>query len=547
MAAPDPPLTNIASHLVRVAAERPRATAVHVLADGSSLSYDELHRDSDRIARGLARRGIGRGARVCVFVPPGRDFLGLVFALFKAGAVPVVVDPGMGVRAVGHCLAVARPQAFVGVGKAHLARRLFRWGGPGITVRIVCGGFPGRLLGAGCASLDAVRESGGDGPFEMPDVAPDETAAVLFTSGSTGPPKGAVYMHRTFAAQVTMLRDLYDVRPGEVDLATFPLFALLDPALGMTTVVPVTDPRRILGPVREHGVTHMFANPALLERIVDGAPEGTRLPTLRRVVSAGAPVRPDVLRRMQALLAEGAEVHTPYGATEALPVCSIGSREILAETAARTERGEGFCVGRPVPRMDVRVIRVADGPLAAWSDDLLAPPGEVGEIVVRGPTVTREYFDRPEATRAAKIPDGPDGSGDVWHRMGDLGRFDEHGRLWFCGRASHRVETAAGTLHSVCVEAPFDAHPAVRRTALVGVGERGAVRPVLCGGLAGSDVLTEEIEAGLRRIAATHEHTREVATFLPHPGFPVDARHNAKIRREVLRDWAAAKLRSLGR
>jgi len=537
---------NVAAHLPRVAGERPSAVAIRCLGKkGGSLTYRELDEDSDRIARGLATLGVSRGTRVALLVTPGPDFFSLVFALFKAGAVPVIVDPGMGIKAVGACLAESAPMAFIGVVKAHVGRLLFGWAKASVTVKIACG----TRFGWGGRTLDDVRRLGEPGDPVLANTSADDMAAILFTSGSTGAPKGAVYSHGNFAAQVEMLRDMYGIEPGEVDLPTFPLFALFDPALGMTTIVPDmdftrpgrTDPRAILDPVRDYGVTNLFANPALLRRIVDGAPAGMQLPSLRRVLSAGAPVPAAVLQKMHEMLPEGVEVHTPYGATEALPVCTIGSREILRETAAKTSKGAGFCVGRSVDPMEVRVIGINDDAIATWSEDLVVPPGTIGEVVVKGPTVTRSYWSRPGATKQAKIADGD----VVRHRMGDLGYFDDEGRLWFCGRTSHRVETASGTLYSVQVEALFDEHPAVRRTALVGVpGAPGAraKRPVLCVELLDSDVLTERVEIELRAIAAVHEHTRDVTTYLLHPGFPVDARHNAKIRREVLATWAARKL-----
>lgn len=261
--------------------------------------------------------------------------------------------------------------------------------------------------------------------------------------------------------------------------------------------------------------------------------------SLRRVLSAGAPVPVAVLRRWKELLPPGVQVHTPYGATEALPVATIGSDEILGETAALTEQGKGVCVGLPVPGMEVRIIRISEEPIPAWDDALVSPRGEIGEIVVRGPVVTREYFNRPAATALHKIADGE----TIWHRMGDVGYLDEKGRLWFCGRKAHRV----GSKFTIPCEGVFNAHPAVLRTALVGVPE-----PVLCVEIdpalprrerpdrnaASLKAFVEE----LRALGQRHDHTRDIATFLVHPAFPVDIRHNAKIFREKLAVWAAKRL-----
>jgi acyl-coenzyme A synthetase/AMP-(fatty) acid ligase len=396
-----------------------------------------------------------------------------------------------------------------------------------------------------------VRRLGGDGPEPvLAPTRPDETAAILFTSGSTGVAKGAVYTHGIFAAQVEMLRRLYGIEPGEVDLPTFPLFGLFGPALGMTAVIPEmhatrpgsVDPRKIFDAVRRYGVTNLFGSPALIRRVGQyGAEHQLRLPTLRRVISAGAPVPVSAVERFCQMLPEGAQVHTPYGATEALPVCSIGSHEILAWTGARGPEGAGVCVGRPVEGMAVKVIRIDDGPVPEWRDDLEAPPGEVGEIVVQGPVVTHAYHNRPEATALAKIADPARGS--FWHRMGDVGYLDDRGRVWFCGRKSQRVVTAAGTLFTVPCEGVFNAHPAVYRTALVGVERGGATEPVLCVEREPAAAAPEgQLRAELLALGAARPHTRVIREVLFHPGFPVDIRHNAKIFRERLALWAAERL-----
>jgi acyl-CoA synthetase (AMP-forming)/AMP-acid ligase II len=481
---------------------------------------------------------MGRGVRTVLMVKPSLEFFALTFGLFKAGAIPVLIDPGMGIKNLGQCLPDARPEAFIGIPRADLARRLYGWGRGTIrTTRVVSPPDPKWLNLRGCLGE----------PYPIAPVPPDEVAAILFTSGSTGVPKGAVYTHAIFNAQVAILRDLYGIEPGEVDLCTFPLFALFGPALGMTSIIPEMDftrparvhPLRILEAIWQFNVTNLFGSPALIRRV--GIGNGVMLPSLRRVISAGAPVPAKVLERFATMLGPGARIFTPYGATEALPVCSINSVEILGETRYATDRGAGVCVGRPVDGMRVEVIRIADDPIATWSDDLLVPDGTTGEIVVQGPVVTREYDHRPEATALAKIADP---RGGFWHRMGDLGYRDDRGRIWFCGRKAHRVETATGTLFTIPCEAVFNTHPEVARTALVGVGSPGALRPVLCveplrwPGRADRDRLRRE----LLELGGTSPQTRDITTILFHHSFPVDIRHNAKIFREKLAVWATRKL-----
>ncbi len=546
-----PPATpcNIAAALPRLARERPEQVAMRCPGRGGgyqvAITYAQLDARSDAIAAGLARRGIVRGTRTVVMVRPTPEFFLLMFALFKAGAVPVLVDPGIDRRALKQCLDEARPEAFIGIPLALLAKALLGWA-KSARVRITTGR---RAWLADATLADVERDGAGAGP-QLADTAPDDVAGLLFTSGSTGVPKGVVYRHRHFVAQVGMLRDAFGIEAGGIDLPTFPPFALFDPALGLTSIIPdmdptrpaKADPRKLHAAIRRFGVTQLFGSPALM-RVLAG--HGEPLPTVRRVTSAGAPVPPEVVARMLALLPPDAQLWTPYGATECLPVAVIEGRELLA-LRERTEAGSGTCVGRPVARNTVRIIRIDDGAIADWSDALRVAPGQVGEITVAGPSATDAYFNRDAQTALAKIRERlPDGGERIVHRMGDLGWFDGDGRLWFCGRKSQRVVVdAVTTLCTEQVEPVFNAHPGVARTALVGTGAQGKQSPVLCVELNAGIGKREwpRIERELRHLGEGFVHTAKVDTFLRYPKpFPVDIRHNAKIGRETLARWAAAR------
>ena len=556
---------NIASHLEALAHSQPFTRAV-VYPHGrdhrgrvsyTHYTYRQLNAESDRLAQALEEYGVVRGVRTVLMVPPSLEFFALTFALFKIGAVPVLVDPGIGAANLGQCLREAEPEAFIGIPKAHIARALLGWARTTIKTLVTVGGrspWRGtlccRTLGGGVTLAELLAQNDSTEPYAAASTKANETAAILFTSGSTGVPKGAVYTHGVFAAQVESIREIYGIEPGEIDLPTFPLFALFAPALGMTAILPDMDPTRpahvdpckILEAIDNFGVTNMFGSPALIRRVgAYGAEHGVRLKSLRRVISAGAPVPAGVLERFVSMLEPGVQVFTPYGATESLPVASIGSDEILTDTRTRTDEGRGVCVGRPVPGMDVRVIGITDEPILEWTNALTVPEGEIGEIAVRGPVVTGMYFNRPESTALSKIAATPDGT--FFHRMGDLGYFDENGRLWFCGRKSQRVATPDRTLYTVPCEAVFNTHPEVFRTALVPVRRGGTTEPVLCvelekNGRAPSRELTEE----LLELGASRQHTREISTVLFHSSFPVDIRHNAKIFREKLSIWAQKQL-----
>jgi acyl-CoA synthetase (AMP-forming)/AMP-acid ligase II len=548
-------IVNIAAPLVSMAQTQPQTLAIaqpfgrdrHGRIRYRHYTYRELNAESDALARGFQQIGIGRGVRTVLMVTPSLEFFALTFALFKLGAVIVLIDPGMGTKNLGVCLAEAQPEAFVGIPKAHLARVLFGWGRDSVRVCVTVG----RRFGWGGWTLGQVRRMGADKRLSvLADTSAEEMAAILFTSGSTGVAKGVVYTHGIFGAQVESLRRLYGIEPGEVDLPTFPLFGLFGPALGMTSIIPEmdatrpahVDPRKILDAIRFFGVTNLFGSPALIQRVGRyAATHDVQLPTLRRVISAGAPVPWQAIERFAALLSEGVQVHTPYGATEALPVCSIGSGEILRETGQQTAEGAGVCVGRPVAGMTVKIIPIRDEPIPTWSDDLELPPGEIGEIIVQGLVVTASYWNRPESTALAKFADPIHGG--FYHRMGDVGYLDATGRLWFCGRKSQRVVTPDGTFFTIPCEGVFNAHPAVYRTALIGVTNNGVPEPALCVErdkeiISPSD---DELRRELLALGAQHAHTRAIRTILFHPNFPVDIRHNAKIFRERLAVWAAER------
>jgi acyl-CoA synthetase (AMP-forming)/AMP-acid ligase II len=547
--------SNFAAFLTRMAARQPHGVAI-VFPSGRAggkvcythYTYRQLDEESDRIAHGLERSGIGRGVRTVLMVTPSLEFFALAFAIFKAGAVPVLVDPGMGIRNLKTCLAEAEPEAFIGIPKAHVARLLLGWGRGSITRCVTVG----RRWFWGGSTLAQVRAAGdGDGPWQMAQTRADEVAAIVFTSGSTGVPKGVVYHHGNFAAQIESLRRSFGITPGEIDLPTFPLFALFDPALGMTTIVPDmdptrparVDPRKIFEAIEDFGVTNMFGSPALLDTVGRyQTHNGFRLRSLKRVISAGAPVSAAVTERFLHLLEDDARVFSTYGATEALPVSWIGSDEVLGETRARTDQGGGVCVGHPVEGTQVFVIAISDEPIEVWEDALRLLPGEIGEIAVRGPTVTCSYLHRERATALAKIR-AADGA-SFFHRMGDLGYFDEKGRLWFCGRKSHRVSTAAGTLFTIPCEAVFNTHPRVFRSALIGIAQAGETVPALCVEVekSGAPIDQESVRRELLELGAKYPHTKAIRHIFFHPSFPVDIRHNAKIGREELARWATGKL-----
>jgi len=542
---------NVASHLKRMAKIEPykRAVVYPAARDNygrvaySHLTFLQLDRESDCLAHGFEKTGINRGTRTILMVKPGLEFFIIIFALFKTGAVPVIVDPGMGIRRMVDCFREGRPHAFIGIPVAHILPTLY----PKYFNTVKTWITVGRRWFLKGFTLNRVRQVLWT-PYEMANTGRDETAAILFTTGSTGPAKGAVYTHGNFDAQLRHIKSHLGISSHEIDLSTFPLFALFWPALGITSVIPDMDPtkparvnpKKIIEAIVNQGVTSMFASPALLNRVGKyGKQKRIKLPSLKRVISAGAPVSPSVIEQFASMLCENAEIHTPYGATEAVPVISISSNEILSETRKLSEQGYGICIGRPINDLDIRIIKISDDPINKWSNDLVVEDNEIGEITVKGDLVTRNYFEKPAADALAKIKDGH----TVWHRMGDLGWMDSKGRIWFCGRKSHRVTTEKTTLFTIPCEAIFNNHPLVFRSALVGIGPLDRQKPTICIELEhGKDkVNKKEIKKELVELAQQNELTKDISSILFCKSFPVDIRHNSKIFREKLAKWAEKK------
>jgi len=461
--------------------------------------------------------------------------------------VTVLIDPGMGRRRLIGCLEQIEPEGFVAVPVVHAVRTILRrrFGRARYNITV------GRRWFWGGPTLARLRRRPWPGT-QLAPTGPDDPAAIIFTTGSTGPAKGVLYCHGTFDSQVAQIRDFYGIEPGGIDLPGFPMFGLFNCAMGTTAVIPDmnptrparVDPVKITEAIHQWDVTQMFGSPAMLNRLGRYCQRGNvRLGTLRRVLSCGAPVPVHVLQRMTAAMHPDGQLHTPYGATEALPVASIAASEVLRETGSATEQGAGTCVGRRFPAVQWKVIRIVDGPIGSIDECESLAPGEIGELIVRSPAVTREYLNRPEATARAKILD----QGGFWHRMGDIGYLDRQDRFWYCGRLAHRVLTADGPMYTVRCEAIFNRHEAIYRSALVGVGTLGSQRPVIVlepseGRMPKTARAREALLAEIRTLGRSNPLTRSVDVFLFHPSLPVDVRHNAKISREKLAVWASKQL-----
>ncbi len=538
---------NIARHLPLMAARQPERAAVKVprgrTADGRIdylvLSFAELDTEVDAWMAKLSARGVQRGDRVLVMVRQGLPLIAAAFALFKLGAVPVIIDPGMGRKSFLACVTRSKPRVLLGLLLAQVMSHVFRSAFKSVVLRVWVSGSATARLSSGpqlsAPHLQSVASSASD------------LAAILFTSGSTGAPKGVCYEHGMFEAQVQLIRDTYNIQPGEIDLPMLPIFALFNPALGMTTIVPEIDPSRpaevdpakIVQSILQENVTNSFGSPTLWSKIGDHCiARKITLPSLRRVLCAGAPVPASLWKNSSAFLPNG-RLHSPYGATEALPVATISAHDVDPASV------RGACVGRPVSGVAVKIIYRTNENITALSQVRELPIGDIGEIIVCGPNVTLTYDGLPEATAAAKIRDDD----RLWHRMGDCGYLDPAGRIWFCGRKVERVETEDGPLFTEPCEQVFRTHPRVTRCALIGRGGYADIPTVILKIPAlvveGSPTDSADRLAfarELRALAIMHPHTAQIRRFYFHPKFPVDVRHNAKIHRLALAQWATTAL-----
>jgi len=537
-------VVNIADTLAEVAVENGSGTGVIEARTGRSLSFAELDTSANRYASYFSQQGICQKERVMLMVRPSADFISLTFALFRLGAPVILIDPGMGYKNLLRCIEAVSPDYLVGIPPVIAFRKLFRKPFKSIKKHFSCGSWLGLT---GCDIRNEAKHE--QKPPPRFDPTERSLAAIIFTTGSTGPPKGVRFEHSIFAAQLRLIRDYYAIGPQDIDQPGFPLFALFSIALGACAVIPdmdptkpaQVDPAKFVESIDKYKVTYSFGSPAIWNVVSSFCHRQNRkCKSLKKVLMAGAPVSGALIDRVYSIMPEDGEIYTPYGATESLPIVSIEGKEVINETWKTTINGGGTCVGRPLPGISVKVIESSELPFVSWSQTSELAAGEIGEIVVKGAVVTRAYENNEPENKLSKITD----SDGFWHRIGDVGYFDRQGRLWFCGRKAHRVHTANGIMYTIPCEAVVNEHPDVFRSALVGIDSAdGFEVPVLIIEKAKNSAVQEErLLAEVRKCAENHSLTRTIDLFLVHPSFPVDIRHNAKIFREKLKKWAQHKI-----
>ncbi|HYI59121.1 MAG TPA: alpha/beta fold hydrolase [Microlunatus sp.] len=537
------------------------ATAIAELGPGAAgpISFADLERRVADLALGLTEAGIRPGQRVALLIRPGIDLTAAVYACWRAGASIVIADAGLGLRNLGRALRSADPDHLIAIPPGLVAAHALRVPGR----RILAGDLPpvlrrrlrvaqsltelqrsGRLSRASHQAADTVppRQPAPELDFELDfELDAEAEAAVLFTSGATGPAKGVVYRHRQLRAQLDLVSRVCELQPGARLVAAFAPFALYGPALGAAAAVPdmdVTRPGTLTATALAEAVaavdaTVVFASPAALRNVAATASDLTpglvrRLTSVRTLLSAGAPVPLPLLQQIQALLPH-AELHTPYGMTEALPATDVTLPEIEQALADAGPHANGVCVGRPLPGVSIRIDPLA-APTADPVGQLVDHPGVTGEICLAAEHI-KDHYDRLWATqRRSASPPG-------WHRTGDVGHLDDQGRLWVEGRLVHVVSGSDGPVTPVGVEQRVEMLASVSMAALVGIGPPGTQQSIAVvvpvdsstrGPLAPADLSSD-----VRTAAGT-----PLAAVLVTDRLPVDIRHASKIDRARVARWA---------
>ncbi|MEB3236569.1 MAG: AMP-binding protein [Candidatus Sericytochromatia bacterium] len=483
----------ICAILLAHAAARPDAPALVVPEDPRArrhrvVSYGALTDAVRRLAARLEAEGLRPGDRIVVFTPLSEALYVWLLAIWWTGGVAVFLDPWMGLSGLSDALARTSPAAVVLPRRWHALR--FFWPPLGRVPRI---------LDAATALAPGSPELACRAPKAAGEHDP---ALVTFTTGSSGRPKGAIRTHGTLLAQHRLLAAELGDGPGDVALATLPVFTLHHLATGAAVLLPVR--HRLAGhdaaaatareQMRAQGATLVVASPALLAAWVR---QGVPVPGLRAVFVGGGAVDP-ALPPAAARIFPDARVAIGYGSTEAEPVALCRGEPSWEVLATGTLEGGGVCVGLPVPGVGLRL-------------------SEQDEVLVAGPHVVRAYWGEDGLPAGKSV----DADGVLWHHMGDVGRLDEFGRLWLLGRVGDPILSFGTIRHALALEQWLGAQGLVGGAGLISVD--GEVV------LAVEGPLDPGLGAALSRVGLAALPVVRVSRI------PRDPRHRTKVDRAALR------------
>jgi acyl-CoA synthetase (AMP-forming)/AMP-acid ligase II len=508
---------------------RPDAVALVDDRAGRTLTFAELADAAGHAAAWWQAQGLRRGQAVLVFVPMSADLYVALLALFRLSAVALFLDPSAGRAHIEQCCSRWPPDALLAISRAHLLRlkspALRR-----IPIKAAIGYWiPATKRWPARWQNEAFTENLAE---------PADPALVTFTSGTTGTPKAALRTHQFLLAQQRALESSIALKPGEVDLATLPVFVLANLAAGVTTVLPDVDLRRpgsvdaaqVFAQIKRRGVTRLTAAPAFMERLVaHRCDAGEVLNTLTKLYTGGGPVFPRLLDRLRQL-APSADVVAVYGSTEAEPIADISFAAMEPDDIQMMREGSGLLAGAPVKEISLRVVQDRWGtPMGDLTASQFAartmPAGEAGEIVVTGDHVLKGYIGGIGDEETKFRVDG-----EMWHRTGDAGCLDRNGRVWLLGRCAARISDSRGTIYPLGIESIAMTHPEVRRAAaLAHAGKRLLI-----------------IEANPDEVLKQRLSKSASFAFVDAVKFvkaiPVDKRHNSKIDYPALRRMLASWL-----
>ena len=536
---------NLVQHLEKSAKKFPKLKAViSATNDFQSKDFETLYQDVKIVAAFFNKKGVKQNNRTLLLVKPGYDLIVCCFALLYLGAIPIIIDPGMGMKALLKCIRTSTPKSLIAFPAAFWLSYAFRKSFNSISVRIK---IPNNFVE--CIKCDSKSI---DSSINFHETRDEDLAAIVFTSGSTGCPKGVRYLHRNFNAQIQTLHQEFCLGEGEIDLVTLPIFALFNPALAITSVIPEMNPRKpaeanakiLVDTLINHNVTTAFCSPIIGKKISEYCnTNDIILPRIKRFMLAGAPSPPSLIKELSEIISNG-RVIVPYGATEALPVSFTDHRQIR-ELSQSIVNGDGSCIGKPIKNISIVLMPIRNSPLPHEHEEKIEPivkPLQPGEICASGDTVTDGYDKMPGATRDARFIY----KSSEYHRMGDLGYWDKEGVLRFLGRKVECVQTENGPLETERCEPMVNIIPGVKRSALIGIGNKKIKEPCLVVQTDSqkSDAF-EIISAEVKKRMKKHFRKYNIVRVFHEKQLTVDPRHNAKIHRLALaKKWTTAVVKN---
>ncbi|HAD20743.1 MAG TPA: peptide synthase [Opitutae bacterium] len=529
---------NLAQHLFKNAKNKPSAIAVISHQNKPChWTFKDLHQDVVKCASFFLSKGIRKADRTLLMVNPGYDLIVYCFALLYIGSIPIIIDPGMGLFSLLKCVRRSKPKVLLTIPLIGFISWFFRKTFSTVKIKLpLAKNFISKIK-----NIPLVEN------LKNEEADDSDLAAIVFTSGSTGSPKGVRYLHKNFNAQIQVLKDIFGITEGEIDLVTLPVFSLFNPALGVTSVIPEMNPRKpakaeacnLLEAIKKYKTTSAFCSPIIGSKIMDFCEKHReKLPNMNRIMLAGAPSSPYLISSLSTYLPNG-RVIVPYGATEALPV-SYSDHVTIKQLSKSTLEGEGSNLGKAVQGISILLFPIRNSPLPNESDETIKPLKEkfiTGEICVSGETVTDGYDHMPGATRDARFTF----NGKEYHRMGDLGYWDKDKNLRFMGRKAECVLTESGPLETERCEPIFNEIKGVKRCALIGIGHDKLKEPSLVVEIDKKVRITkEEVKEEILNLL-TNDYSRfGITKVYFEKKLPVDARHNAKIHRLSLsKKWTS--------